>query len=125
MVQGRKTSLSVVLSDEQRAELETWQRSTTVSAGLARRARIILLLSQGVSCSAISRTVDIERPHVYKWVTRFLRDGIKGLSDKPGRGRKPRRLLPVTNTAASAATTTTNESIAAPAAVTTSQEQAA
>lgn len=93
MVQGRKTSLSIALSPEQQCELESWQRSTTVSAGRARRARIILMLAQGVSCSAISRTVDIERPHIYKWANRFLRDGIHGLSDKPGRGRKPRRLL--------------------------------
>ncbi len=93
MVQGRKTSLSIALSPDQQVELESWQRSTTVSAGLARRARIILMLSQGVSCSAISRTVDIERPHIYKWAHRFLHNGIQGLSDKPGRGRKPRRPL--------------------------------
>lgn len=96
MVQGRKTSLSIALSPDQQCELESWQRSTTVSAGRARRARIILMLAQGVSCSAISRTVDIERPHIYKWANRFLRDGINGLSDKPGRGRKPRRLLEAT-----------------------------
>ena len=37
MVQGRKTSLSIALSPDQQCEVESWQRSTTVSAGRARR----------------------------------------------------------------------------------------
>ena len=69
-------------------ELKSWQRSTTISVGLARRGQIILMLSNGDSVSEVSRTVGIERPHVYKWARRLIVRGIQGLVDKRGRGRK-------------------------------------
>jgi hypothetical protein len=87
MASGRKTSLSIALTGDCRRELRAWQRSTTIPMGLARRGQIILLLSSGVSVSEVSRTVGMERPHVYKWARRFIQNGIDGLSDKPGRGR--------------------------------------
>ena len=88
MASGRKTSLSVALTSDCQQELRSWQRSTTISVGLARRGRIILLLSSGVSVSDVSRTVGMGRPHVYKWARRFILNGIDGLRDKTGRGRK-------------------------------------
>lgn len=56
MTSGRKTRLSVVLPDEERKALETWQRATTMKAGLVKRARIILMLSEGATISRISQT---------------------------------------------------------------------
>ena len=86
MPRGRRTSLVITLSREDLLELRSWQRSTTIPAGLARRGRIILLLSSGASVSDVSRTVGIQRPHVYKWAHRFIEHGIGGLRDKSGRG---------------------------------------
>ena len=88
MAQGRKTKLVICLTAEGQRELESWQRSTTIPVGLARRGRIILLLSAGAPVSRVARTVGIQRPHVYKWARRFLEQGIEGLRDKLGRGRK-------------------------------------
>jgi transposase len=34
----------------------------------------------------IATTVGISRRFVYKWVQRFLEQGLEGLADKPGRG---------------------------------------
>ena len=68
-----------------------WQRSTTISAGLAKRSRIILLLAEGEAISHIAVTVGISRRFVYKWVSRFLAYRLDGLLDKAGRGRKPRQ----------------------------------
>ena len=87
MVRGRKTNLVVCLTPEQRDILESWQRSITIPAGLARRGRIILLLADGASISHISRIVGIRRRFIYKWVGRFQDQGVSGLIDKPGRGR--------------------------------------
>jgi len=87
LVRGRTTQLSVTLTTGDKHLLESWQRSTTIQAGLARRGRIILLLSEGASISHISRTVGIRRRFIYKWVDRFQSMGVPGLSDKPGRGR--------------------------------------
>ena len=87
MPRGRKTALAISLTDGERQTLMAWQRSTTIPAGRAKRGRIILLLADGVPISHIARTVGISRRFVYKWVQRFLQDGVEGLADKPGRGR--------------------------------------
>ena len=86
-MRGRTNKLCRTLNSGDRNLLEYWQRSTTIQAGLARRGRIILLMSEGASISQISRTVGIRRRFIYKWVDRFQSLGVSGLSDKPGRGR--------------------------------------
>ena len=87
MARGRTTSLSVPLTPAERRTLLAWQRSTTtISAGRARRGRIILLVADGMPISDIAATVGISRRFVYKWVQRFLEKGLAGLTDKPGRG---------------------------------------
>jgi hypothetical protein len=64
MARGRKTQLALTLSSAQRYTLESWQRSTTVSTGLARRGRLILLLAEGPSVSDVARQVAMERRHL-------------------------------------------------------------
>ena len=86
MARGRKTSLTINLTAEQRRTLMSWQRSTTIPAGRARRGRIILQLANGVPISHIATTVGISRRFVYKWAKRFQQYGVEGLVDKPGRG---------------------------------------
>ena len=86
MARGRKTSLTIHLTAEERHALMSWQRSTTIPAGRARRGRIILQLADGVPISHIATTVGISRRFVYKWAKRFLQHGVEGLTDKPGRG---------------------------------------
>ena len=89
MARGRKTSLTIHLTAEERHALMSWQRSTTIPAGRARRGRIILQLADGVPISHIATTVGISRRFVYKWAKRFLQYGVEGLVDKPGRGYRP------------------------------------
>jgi hypothetical protein len=89
MPRGRKTSFSIRLTPAERLTLLTWQRATTISAGLARRARIILLLADGMRITDIAATVGLSRRHTYKWIRRFMQEGIEGLVDKPGRGHRP------------------------------------
>ena len=86
MARGRKTSLTIRLTPAQRQTLLTWQRATTISAGRARRGRIILLVADGMPLSDVAVTVGISRRHIYTWVQRFLEKGMEGLADKPGRG---------------------------------------
>jgi len=88
MPRGRKTSLMIHLTAEERQTLLAWQRSTTIRAGRARRGRIILLLADRVPISHIAETVGISWRFVYKWVQRFLQHGIERLADKPGRGHR-------------------------------------
>jgi hypothetical protein len=85
MARGRTTSLTMHLTPVERRTLLAWQRATTISAGRARRGRIILLLAVGVPITDIAATVGISRSFVYKWVQQFLEQGVEGLADKPGR----------------------------------------
>jgi transposase len=88
-VRGRKTSLRVLLTTEERTQLEQLLRCTTTSLGLARRCRAILEVADGVPLVSVARLVDLTEKHVRKWVQRFLQDRLGGLRDRPGRGRKP------------------------------------
>ena len=72
MPRGRKTALTIRLTPAQRQTLLAWERSTTIPAGLARRARMVLLLTEGMTLTDIAATVGISRRFIYKWVQRFL-----------------------------------------------------
>jgi hypothetical protein len=95
MARGRKTLLTIRLSPAERQTLQAWQRATTIPAGRARRGRIILLLAEGMPISIIAARVGISRRFVYKWVQRFLAQGVAGLADLPGRGSRRRSPTPV------------------------------
>jgi transposase len=88
-MRGRKTGVELRLSSAARNELERWQRSTTLASGLARRARVVLLFDEGNSFASAARICGLTVRNARKWVLRYLRHGLTGLSDKPGRGRKP------------------------------------
>src|SRR5438093_9042096 len=89
MVRGRKTALTICLAVDERHTFMVWQCSITIPAGRARRGRIILLVADGVPISHVADTVGISRRFVYKWLRRFMQEGIAGLADKPGRGYRP------------------------------------
>jgi len=89
MARGRRTSLTIRLTAEERQTLLAWQRSTTIPAGPARRGRIILLMADRVPISHIANTVGISRRYIYKWVQRFLQEGLAGLADKRERSYRP------------------------------------
>src|SRR5215470_5760731 len=96
MARGRKTALTIRLTSTERQTLLGWQRATTIAAGRARRARIILLVADGLTVTDVAATVGLGRRFVYKWVQRFLEQGAAGLADKPGRGsRRVSRPAPV------------------------------
>ena len=71
------------------SELSTLIRSSTVEAGLAQRARIVLLAAQGVSNTAIASMVGVSRPTVILWRNRYAQAGIAGLGDLERSGRPP------------------------------------
>jgi hypothetical protein len=88
-MRGRKTSLRVILTPLERAELEQRLRFRSTSLGAARRCRAILAVADGLPLAVAARTVGLTEKHVRKWVRRFLEDRLAGLRDRPGRGRKP------------------------------------
>src|SRR6188472_2850267 len=80
-------SSQLTLSDPDRAALESWTRSSTVSAGQRERARIVLAVADGEGTSRAAALVGVSRPTVIKWRERFAARGLAGLRDQPRSGR--------------------------------------
>ncbi|MBK8459805.1 MAG: IS630 family transposase [Micropruina sp.] len=62
-------------------------RSSTVEAGLAQRARIVLLAAEGLPNAEIARRVGVSRPTVIQWRHRYVAGGMDALSDLDRSGR--------------------------------------
>lgn len=88
-MRGRKLSFQIVLSDDERAALEHWLRSTSLPAGLVTRARAILLLGAGMPLKDVIVRCGLTPRTVRKWAKRFIVERMAGLQDRQGRGRKP------------------------------------
>ena len=88
MTWGRPKA-ALVLSAEQREQLESLAKSRSLSAGLVRRARIILLSASGQTNMQIARQLGLTNATVGKWRQRFLEQDVAGLHDelRPGRPR--------------------------------------
>jgi transposase len=78
---------ALTVSDDDRTTLTTWTRSSTVPAGHAERAAIVLACADGVGTSEAARRLGLSRPTVIKWRDRFIAQGITGLDDEPRSGR--------------------------------------
>ncbi len=82
---------ALVLCDGDRDRLGEWLRSRSVSAGLAKRARAILLAADGVPNAEIAERVSASRTTVIQWRSRYEERGLAGLDDRERSGR-PRML---------------------------------
>ena len=71
----------LVLRPGDRELLSCRVRSTSIRAGLAQRARIVLLASEGLSNIAIAERVGVSRPTVALWRNRYELAGMGGLVD--------------------------------------------
>jgi putative transposase len=88
MAVGRPKAV-LVLSPEQREQLESLAHSRALPAGLVSRAKIILLSAAGKTNLEIARLLQVTNVTAGKWRRRFLEAGISGLQDelRPGRPR--------------------------------------
>ena len=75
------------LDDGDRATLMTWSRSSSVRAGVAVRARVVLAVADGEGPSSVARRLGVSRPTVTLWRDRFLANGLDGLDDASRSGR--------------------------------------
>ncbi len=81
----------LVITDEERSELERRARAHTSTQREVRRARVILLCAEGVPLRQIDEVVGIDQHQVGVWRRRFLERRLDGLADLARSGR-PRRL---------------------------------
>lgn len=78
----------VILTEEQKRQLNQSSKAATSSQREAFRARIILGLASGKSAEAVAKELNTSMPSVSKWRGRWSRQGLVGLRDAAGRGRK-------------------------------------
>lgn len=74
---------------EERIELRHRVRAATTPQRDSVRARIILLRLRGEKVEEVARQLGVSVACVCKWSSRFEMQGLEGLKDAPGRGRKP------------------------------------
>ena len=83
--------MALVLTHDERTELEARLRSRKIRAEDARRARVILMLADGASYSTIEATVPCYRDFINRWRRRFLAKRLAGL--QAGHYRQPPSVL--------------------------------
>lgn len=87
------STMSLKLSADERQVLAGMLRATTISAGLARRARVILALADGESYATIAARLGVTDTYIARWKHRVVAGGLPALGDLPRSGR-PDRLDP-------------------------------
>lgn len=75
------------LRDGDADQLRLWTRSTTIRAGLAQRARIVLMAAEGIANVRIAVQVGTTTTSVWKWRNRYVDAGLAGLVDASRAGR--------------------------------------
>jgi transposase len=79
----------LALTPEEKVELRKRVRATTTPQRDSLRARIILERAQGKRVEDVARHLSVSVTCASKWSSRFETDGLTGLKDAAGRGRKP------------------------------------
>lgn len=87
MKRGRPQKFELILTEQERAQLEHMCASRTLPAGIVRRARGILLSAEGQSNQSIADELNVSVPSVSYWRKRFYTDRLAGLQDLPKSGR--------------------------------------
>src|SRR5258708_34202945 len=82
---GRPQKLTLVVSEDERADLKQLTERSRVNRGLAFRARLILACAEpGEPCNAeVARRVRTSGQTVGKWRDRFIARRMEGLYDEP------------------------------------------
>src|SRR5229473_6544577 len=76
------------LSVEERSELKAVARSRRLPAAPVKRARMLLLLDDGLSWNAVSAQTPCSPDFIARWKPRFERDRLAGLHGRH-RGKRP------------------------------------
>lgn len=88
MAMGRPKA-ELVLSEDERVQLQSMARSRSLPAALAQRAKIVLGCAAGEANSTVARRLGTTNATVGKWRRRFAEQRISGLHDemRPGKPR--------------------------------------
>src|SRR5271170_814702 len=79
----------LILTEEERQELQQMTQSRTLPAGDVMRSRMVLLLADGVAYQKIQELLNTTAPTIARWKRRFLQHRIAGLMDELHPGQPP------------------------------------
>jgi transposase len=88
------TAEAMALTIEERLELEQMVQSRTLPAGDVFRARLILMLAEGLSYRTIQERLDTTAPTISRWKERFVKGRVGGLLEMRHPGQKPSVITP-------------------------------
>ena len=80
-------TVGVEVSPTDREVLLGWTRASSIRAGLAQRARIVLLAGDGWGTAEIVKRTGVSKPTVIAWKRRYADGGIAALDDRLRSGR--------------------------------------
>jgi len=83
----RKSPYDVLLTDQERQQLQEMAGRYTSSYRDVVRAKVVLFAAQGLANQEIACRLDLPRQVVSKWRKRFCQERLAGLEDRPRRGR--------------------------------------
>lgn len=88
------TSETIAITAEEHDELEQMTRSRSLPAADIFRARLILMLAEGLPYRTIQERLDTTAATIFRWKDRFLQGRIAGLTEVRHAGKKPFVITP-------------------------------
>ena len=85
---------AIKLTADERLELEQMTQSRTLPAGDVFRARLVLMLADGLPYRTIQERLDTTAPTISRWKDRFLKERVAGLLEIRHPGQKPSVMTP-------------------------------
>jgi transposase len=85
---------AITLTADERTELEQITQSRTLPAGDVFRARLVLMLAEGVPYRTIQERLDTTAPTISRWKLRFVEQRVAGLLEIRHPGQKPSVITP-------------------------------
>jgi transposase len=83
---GRRAAPQIVLSDEERSQLEGLAARRKTAQAMALRARIVLCCAEGFQSKEVAGKLGVDAGTVGKWRRRFAAHRVDGLRDEPRSG---------------------------------------
>lgn len=90
-MQTGRPKATLVLTPDERKELESLAHRSRSAPALARRARLVLACAEGRDNTTVARRLRLSPTTVCKWRARFVADRVAGLFDEPRPGT-PRQI---------------------------------
>ena len=81
---------AITLTPDEQSELKQMTQSRTLPAGDVFRARLVLMLAEGVPYRTIQERLDTTAPMISRWKNRFSNNGWQGCWRFAIRGRNRR-----------------------------------